>query len=101
MAGVIEAVSWMAEHMEDRSAQGEWPVKPAFHSEPDYITEANQKEAEAWQAYQKVADEELQSGEIKQPDYDRLDRARENWLLAYREMNAAYERWEKEKHNEQ
>lgn len=96
MAGIIEAVSWMAEHMEDRSAQGEWPVMPAFHGEPDYVIEANRKEAEAWKEYMKVSDEELESGKGN-PDYGRLNSAKERWLSAYREVNAAHERWNKEK----
>lgn len=82
MSGIIDATNWYADHMDDRSDKAEWPPK-SDHPQPSAEwLKADRLENEAWQAYQKVSDEELQSGEMKQPDYDRLEEARQKWLRA-------------------
>jgi hypothetical protein len=82
MAGIIDASDWYADHMEDRSNKADWPLSSAHPQKSAELLEAEHLEEEAWKEYLKAVDEELESGEIKQPDYDRLELARATWLRA-------------------
>ena len=80
MSGVIDATNWMSEHMEDK--RDLTPLPSGRPVVPDYVIEAKHKEHDAWQAYMRVVDEELESGDDHETDYVRLQQAKEKWEQA-------------------
>jgi len=93
MSGVIDATNWMSEHMDDKGDRTPLPSgRPVV---PDYVIEAKHKEHDAWQAYLKAINEELES-EKGNPDYQRLAKTHDNWLEADIELHKAYDRWDRE-----
>lgn len=95
MSGIIDATNWISEHMEDRSSKSECPPKPTHPVEPDYVIKAAKNEAEAWNAYQKISDQEFADDKVG-TDYKRVNRARRRWLVASDELTKAHNRWAKE-----
>jgi len=93
MSGVIDAIQWMSEHMDDKGDRT--PLPSGRPVKPDYVIEAERKEAEAWKVNLKVIEEELES-EKGDTDYERLDKVHEDWLKSRKAVSAAYERWRKE-----
>lgn len=93
MSGVIDAISWISEHMDDKGDRT--PLPSGRPVKPDYVLEAERKEAEAWKASCKVIEEELESGK-EYADYERLEQVSKDWDAANMELNNAYERWRKE-----
>ncbi len=93
MSGVLDALQWMSEHMDDKGDRT--PLPSGRSARPDYIIQAEQKEHEAWQSYLKVINEELES-EKGNPDYQRLAKTHDNWLNAETELHKAYDRWDRE-----
>jgi len=91
MSGVIDATNWMSEHMEDK--RDLTPLPSGRPVVPDYVIEAKHKEHDAWQAYMRVVDEELESGDDHDTDYVRLQQAKENWEKAADAQLEARRRW--------
>ena len=93
MSGVIDAIQWMSEHMDDKGDRTPLPSgRPAV---PDYVIEAKHKEDDAWQIYRQIIEEELEGVKID-PDRQRLGEAYSDWLKAHFEQVEAYERWRQE-----
>jgi hypothetical protein len=78
MNKISEALNWISERMQDRR---DLTPQPPVHPVPPYVDEANKAEYEAWQAYMQVTKEELES-EKGNPDYERLKRAKNEWIRA-------------------
>ena len=93
MSGVIDAIQWMSEHMDDKGDRT--PLPSGRPARPDYVLAAERKEAEAWKVNCKVIEEELES-EKGDTDYERLDKAHKDWLKSRKAVSAAYERWRQE-----
>ena len=93
MSGVLDALQWVSEHMDDKGDRTPLPSGRAVM--PDYLIQAGQKERETWQSYLKAIDEELES-EKGNPDYQRLVKTHDNWLEADTELHKAYDRWDRE-----
>ena len=93
MSGIIDAIQWMSEHMDDKGDRT--PLPSGRPVKPDYVIEAERKEAEAWKVNLKVIEEELES-EKGDTDYERLDKVHEDWLKSRKAVSAAYERWRQE-----
>lgn len=94
MSGVIDAISWMSEHMDDKGDRT--PLPSGRPAKPDYVIEAERKEAEAWKVNCKVIEEELESEKLD-TDYEHLDQACKDWLKSLKAVRAAYERWREER----
>ncbi len=95
MSGVIDATNWMSEHMEDKR---DLTPQPPTHPVPQYVYEADKAEREAWQAYMRVVEEELESGDDHDTDYVRLQQAQEKWQRAADAQLEARRKWSKEKY---
>ena len=93
MSGLLDALQWMSEHMDDKGDQT--PLPSGHPVVPDYVIEAKHKEHDAWQIYRQIIEDELESVKIS-PDRQRLGEAYSNWLKAHFEQVEAYERWRKE-----
>jgi hypothetical protein len=79
MNKIQEALQWISEHQEDKR---DFTPQPPTHPVPSYVAEADKAEHEAWQAYMRVVQEELESGDDHETDYDRLQQAKEKWEQA-------------------
>jgi len=93
MSGVIDAISWMSEHMDDKGDRT--PLPSGRPAKPDYVLAAERKEAKAWKANCKVIEEELESKK-EHVDYEHLEQANIDWEAANEELINAYKRWREE-----
>ena len=89
MSGIYDWYKWMSEHMEDKR---DFTPQPPTHPVPLYVAEADENEHEAWQAYIRVVEQELES-EKDDPDYERLQQAKEKWEQAADAQLEARRRW--------
>jgi len=96
MSGILDAIQWVSEHLEDK--RDNTPLPSGHPARPDYIIQAEQKEHEAWQAYMSVVEEELESGDDHEADYDRLQQAKEKWERAADAQLEARNRWNDERY---
>ena len=76
MSGIYDWYKWISEHSEDKR---DFTPQPPTHPVPSYVAEADKAEHEAWQAYMRVVQEELESGDDHETDYVRLQQAKEKW----------------------
>ena len=90
MNKLTEALQWISEHSEDKR---DFTPRPPTHPVPSYVTEADENEHEAWQAYMRVVEEELESGDDHDTDYVRLQQAKEKWEQAADAQLEARRRW--------
>ena len=90
MSTITDALEWVVMHMEDKR---DLTPQPPTHPVPSYVTEADENEHEAWQAYMSVVEEELESGDDHETDYDRLQQAKEKWEKAADAQLEAWRRW--------
>jgi hypothetical protein len=79
MNKIQEALQWIESHIADKR---DFTPQPPTHPVPSYVAEADKAEHEAWQAYMRVVQEELESGDDHETDYDRLQQAKEKWEQA-------------------
>jgi hypothetical protein len=79
MNSILNYLHWTSKHMEDKR---DFTPQPPTHPVPSYVTEADENEHEAWQAYMRVVEEELESGDDHDTDYVRLQQAKEKWEKA-------------------
>ena len=90
MNSILNYLHWTSKNMEDKR---DLTPQPPTHPVPSYVAEADKAEHEAWQAYMRVVQEELESGDDHETDYDRLQRAKENWEKAADAQLEARRRW--------
>ena len=95
MSTITDALEWVVMHMEDKR---DLTPQPPTHPVPSYVTEADENEHEAWQAYMSVVEEELESGDDHEADYDRLQQAKEKWERAADAQLEARNRWNDERY---
>ena len=79
MNKIQEALRWISEHSEDKR---DLTPQPPTHPIPSYVAEADKTERDTWQAYMRVVEEELESGDNHETDYIRLQQAKEKWEQA-------------------
>ena len=94
MSGIYDWYKWISEHSEDRR---DFTPQPPTHPVPSYVAEADENEHEAWQAYIRVVEQELES-EKDDPDYERLQQAKEKWEQAADAQLEARHRWNEERY---
>jgi hypothetical protein len=80
--------------MEDKR---DFTPQPPTHPVPSYVAEADENEHEAWQAYIRVVEQELES-EKDDPDYERLQQAKEKWQKVADAQLEARNRWNNERY---
>jgi len=85
-----QALQWISEHSEDKR---DFTPQPPTHPVPSFVAEADKAEHEAWQAYMRVVQEELESGDDHDTDYVRLQQAKEKWEQAADAQLEARRRW--------
>ena len=90
MSGIYDWYKWISEHSEDKR---DFTPQPPTHPVPSYVAEADKTEREAWQAYMRVVEEELESGDDHDTDYVRLQQAKEKWEQAADAQLEARRRW--------
>ena len=90
MNKLTEALQWISEHSEDKR---DFTPQPPTHPVPSYVDESDENEHETWQAYMRVVEEELESGDDNETDYDRLQQAKEKWEQAADAQLEARRRW--------
>ena len=95
MNSILDCLEWMSEHMEDKM---DLTPQPPTHPVPSYVAEADENEHEAWQAYMRVVEEELESGDDHEADYNRLQQAKEKWEKAADAQLEARHRWNEERY---
>ena len=95
MSGIYDWYKWISEHSEDKR---DLTPQPPTHPVPFYVAEADKAEHEAWQAYMRVVEEELESGDDHETDYVRLQRAKEKWEQAADAQLEARHRWNEERY---
>ncbi len=92
MSGIYDWYKWISEHSEDKR---DFTPRPPTHPVPSYVAEADENEHEAWQAYMRVVEEELESGDDHDTDYVRLQQAKEKWeQAADAQLEARHRRYE-------
>jgi len=94
MNSILDCLEWMSEHMEDKR---DLTPQPPTHPVPQYVYEADKAEREAWQAYLRVVNEEIES-EVDNPDYERVHQAMRKWAEAADIHLEARHKWSKEKY---
>ncbi len=94
MNSILDCLQWMSEHMEDKR---DLTPQPPTHPVPQYVYEADKAEREAWQAYLRVVNEEIES-EVDNPDYERVHQAMRKWVEAAVIHSEARHKWSKEKY---
>ena len=95
MSGIYDWYKWISEHSEDKR---DLTPQPPTHPVPSYVAEADENEHEAWQAYMRVVQEELESGDDHETDYVRLQQAKEKWEQAADAQLEAWHRWNEERY---
>ena len=95
MNKIQEALQWIESHIADKR---DFTPQPPTHPVPSYVTEADENEHEAWQAYMSVVEEELESGDDHEADYNRLQQAKEKWEKAADAQLEARHRWNNERY---
>ena len=95
MNKIQEALQWISEHQEDKR---DFTPQPPTHPVPSYVAEADKAEHEAWQAYMRVVEEELESGDDHETDYVCLQQAKEKWEQAADAQLEARHRWNEERY---
>ena len=95
MNKIQEALQWIESHIADKR---DFTPQPPTHPVPSYVAEADENEHEAWQAYIRIIEEELESGDDHDTDYVRLQQAKEKWEQAADAQLEARHRWNEERH---
>jgi len=95
MNKIQEALRWISEHSEDKR---DLTPQPPTHPIPSFVAEADKTERDTWQAYMRVVEEELESGDNHETDYIRLQQAKEKWEQAADAQLEARHRWNEERY---